>query len=126
MRDNYVKLFETMYTGSMYGAGLHVFALWPWILAHKDENGYVEINPDFVAPQLGCDAQQVRDALDYLMQPDPNSRSKEEQGRRLVKVSQFGYQVVNHEKYRLRGKDRAAYWREYREKKKAKSLPQPA
>jgi hypothetical protein len=120
MNDTYAKLFDTMYTGSMYGAGLHVFALWPWILAHKDENGNVEVNPAFVAPQLGCVAQQLRDALDYLMQPDPNSRTKEEDGRRLVKVSQFGYHVVNNEKYKHRGKDRTAYWKAYRAQKRKK------
>jgi len=74
MNDTYGKVFPTMYTGSMHGAGLNVFALWPWILANKDENGVTEVNPDFVAPQLGCCAQQVQEALDYLTRPDANSR----------------------------------------------------
>jgi hypothetical protein len=118
MSDTYGKVFPTMYTGSMFGAGLPVFALWPWIIAHKDENGVVEVNPDLVAAQLGCVAQHVQDALDYLTRPDPNSRSKDEDGRRLVKVSQFGYRVVNHGHYRDRGQDRKAYWREWRKNRK--------
>lgn len=96
----YGKVFESMYTGSMYGAGMHVFAVWGWILAHKDENGRVEANPELVAHELGGVAQQVTDALTYLCAPDPNSRSKEQDGCRLVKVSQFGYEVVNNDKYR--------------------------
>jgi len=112
--ETYAKVFATMYTGSMYGAGMHIFAVWGWILAHKDENGLVEVNPEFVAHALGGVAQQVVDALAYLTAPDPQSRSKEHQGRRMVKLSQFGYQVVNHSDYQGRGHDRTAYWREYK------------
>jgi len=108
-----------MYTGSLYGAGLPIFAVWPWIIAHKDENGNVEINPEFVAHQLGCCAQQVSEAVEYLTRPDHNSRTKDEDGRRLVKVSQFGYHVVNSEKYRAMGGSRRDYWREWRAKQRA-------
>ncbi len=112
--NQYAKVFRTMYTGSMYGAGMHVFAVWGWILAHKDENGIVEVNPELVAHQLGGCATDVSVALQYLCAPDPNSRSKEHEGRRIVQVSQFGYQVVNHDKYRHAGQDRTEYWRNWR------------
>ena len=110
----YAKVFQSMYTGSMYGAGIHVFAVWGWILAHKDENGLVEVNAQLVANELGGVAQQVEEAITYLCAPDPNSRTPEQEGRRLLKVSQFGYQVVNNEKYRDRGGSRAEYWRQWR------------
>ncbi len=122
MSENYVKVFQTMYTGSLYGAGMHIFAVWAWILAHKDENGVAEVNPRQVAAELGGTVEQVRDALAYLCAPDPESRSPEEEGRRLVKVSQFGYTVVNHAKYRDRGQDRTEYWREYKRKKRGQDV----
>jgi len=118
MRENYVKIFQTMYTGSLYGAGMHVFAVWGWILAHKDENGLVEVNPRLAANELGGTVKQVEEAIGYLCAPDPNSRSTEEEGRRLVKVSQFGYRVVNDTKYRDRGGDRTEYWKAYRQRRK--------
>lgn len=122
MDESYGKVFVSTYTGSMYGAGMHVHAVWPWILAHADEHGIVEINPDVVGDQLdkccATVAQHVRTAVEYLMQPDPSSRSQEEGGRRLVHVSGFTYRVVNKEKYRDRGGDRTAYWRDYRAKKR--------
>lgn len=118
MADSYAKLFQTMYTGSLCGAGMHVFAVWGWVLAHKDEAGFVEINPKLVAYQLGGTVEEVTNAIGYLTAPDAESRSKEEDGRRIIKISQFGYRVVNHEKYRKIGKDRTDYWRQYREKKK--------
>jgi hypothetical protein len=34
MSENYVKVFQTMYTGSLYGAGMHIFAL-AWILPQR-------------------------------------------------------------------------------------------
>ncbi len=120
MRENYGKLFESMYSGSLYGAGMHVFAVWGWILAHKDENGIVEINPKRVSNELGGDEKDVQKALDYLCATDPDSRSKEEEGRRIVRISQFGYRVVNHEKYCELGQDRSDYWREYKASKRAK------
>jgi len=119
MSDSYAKVFRTMYTGSLYGAGMHVFAVWGWILAHKDAEGSVEVNPRMVAGELGGTVDQVRDAVEYLMKPDPESRSKEHDGCRLVQGGQFEYTVVNHAKYREKGKDRAAYWREYRARTKA-------
>jgi len=119
MSDNYAKVFRTMYTGSLYGAGMHVFAVWGWILSHKDVEGRVEINPRLVAGELGGTVEQVAAAIEYLMAPDPESRSKQEDGRRLKQVGQFEYEVVNHGKYRDRGGSRAEYWRQYRAKKKA-------
>jgi len=118
MSDNYAKVFRTMYTGSLYGAGMHVFAVWGWVLAHKNAEGIVEVNPRLVGGELGGTVEQVGSALDYLMAPDPESRSKEDDGCRLVKVGQFEYQVVNHAKYRAKGGSRAAYWRDYRAKRK--------
>jgi hypothetical protein len=119
MSDTYAKVFKTMFTGSMYGAGLHVFATWAWVLTHKDERGLVEVNTRLVAAELGAEVEQIERAIEYLTAPDPGSRSPEEQGRRMVRVSQFGYQVVNHARYASRGRDRTAYWREYRAKRHA-------
>lgn len=110
----------------MVGAGLNVFAVWNYIIA-KNRNGAIEINPKLLAFTLGGKDKeaelQVMDALTYLCQPDPNSRSKLEGGRRLVKEGQYQYRLVNWEYYnRLRNEaDRREYNRrkqaEYRAKK---------
>ena len=94
----YCKVFPTMYTGSMYGAGIHVFAAWTWILAHKDEEGVLEINPSVVAAELGGTVKEILDALKYLTAEDLNSRSPDNNGKRLIRTGQFSYQVVNHAK----------------------------
>lgn len=104
----YCKLYECLYGGSMVGAGLNVFAVWPWILSNT-HFGVVEVNPKLLAFTLGglkCKPEEIEDALDYLQRPDPESRSKLEEGRRLIKEGQFQYRVVNWEEYnRIRNEE---------------------
>lgn len=94
------KVFDTMYTGSMVGAGPMVFALMPYAVTHCNADGLVEINPRLVSALIGAPVEDVEQALQYLMSPDPDSRSDAEEGRRLVKEGPFLYRLVNHAKYR--------------------------
>jgi hypothetical protein len=100
--DAFGKIFETMYSGSMVGAGEHVFALWPYCIAHVRPPGVVEINPKLVAAIIGTTPENVQSALDFLCAPDPDSRSKVEDGRRLVREGQFLYRMVNFFEYRAK------------------------
>lgn len=109
------KWFTDAYTGSMMGAGPVVFSVWPWVCAHAGATGELEINPRLVAAHIGATVDEVRDALEYLQQPDPESRSEALEGRRLVHVQAFTYQIVNHEHWR--GKRSADERREYNRQK---------
>jgi hypothetical protein len=113
----YGKFFASTFTGSMYGAGSHVFALWGYVIANAIE-GAIEINPRMVASILGADEAQVETALALLCGPDPRSRSKVEDGRRLVHEAGFQYRVVNHGTYRAmrNEEERRAYNREAQRK----------
>jgi len=119
MNHSYAKVFSSMFTGSMYGAGCHVFATWVWVLTHKDENGHVEVNPRLVAAELGASVEQVQAAMEYLTAPDCDSRSPDEDGRRMIRIGQFAYRVVNHQKYRSLGQGRTEYWRQYKGKRRS-------
>lgn len=122
MKDTYGKHYASMYTGSMVGAGPCVFAVMGYIIANKDESGKVELNPPLLAYVLGATPEQVQSAIDYLMAPDPNSRTKTHDGRRIIRVGQFLYQVVNHDLYtRKRSKDRTEYWKKYKREKRTKA-----
>lgn len=111
----YGKVFAQTYVGSMFGAGLPVMALWPYMLATCDKKGRVEVNPPMVAVMLGCSADDVSGALDFLAAPDPNSRTKDHEGRRIEKTGQFLYQILNYVKYRdIRAEEeRIEYQREW-------------
>ena len=111
----YGKVFAQTYVGSMFGAGLPVMALWPYMLATCDKKGRVEVNPPMVAVMLGCTDDEVSGALSFLAAPDPNSRTKDFEGRRIEKVGQFLYQILNYVKYRdIRAEEeRIEYQREW-------------
>jgi hypothetical protein len=97
----YGKSYESMYKGSMVGAGLHVFAVWNYIITMA-QHGYIEVNPELLAFTLGGkdqDPRVIEEALEFLQQPDPESRSKAEDGRRLIKEGQYQYHVVNWAEY---------------------------
>lgn len=118
------KIFKSMYAGSMVGAGPVVFALWPYVIANmepdKNVGFQVQLNPVILATTFGCSVDEVRAAIDYLCAPDEQSRSKAYDGRRLIKVGEFDYTVVNGEHYnkirtneelRFKNRTRVARWR---------------
>lgn len=109
------KWFASAYTGSMMGAGAHVFAVWAWCIANADKSGTVEINPPLLATLIGSSEDEILAAIDYLTAPDDRSRSDAEDGRRLVHVAAFTYEIVNHGAYRSMrsAEDRREYMREY-------------
>lgn len=110
----YGKHFASMYTGSMYGAGPEVFAVWGWVIANADE-GRVEINPDYLAAVIGMSVESVVNTVNLLCQPDPKSRTLAHEGRRLVPISGFLYEVPSHQFYRnlKTNEDRRTYMRKY-------------
>ena len=118
----YGKAFASMYEGSMFGAGMNVFAVWNWVLAVCDQDGLVNINPPVVAVTLGGTVEEVQSALDYLTDTDENSRSDAEDGRRLLRIKGPCYKVVNHAHYaKLRtAVDRREYKREWARKNRLK------
>lgn len=108
------KIFATTFTGSMFGAGPDVFAVWAYTLANTGPDSHVELNPKLLAVAIGSPEDRIKAAIEYLCNPDPNSRTKESDGRRLLRQGEFLYQVVNHAKYRsIRDEeDRRTYFRE--------------
>jgi hypothetical protein len=120
----YGKFFASAFTGSMYGAGPDVFAVWGYVIANTVD-AQIELNPHLIAGMIGMTPERASAAIDYLCAPDTNSRSKAEGGRRLVQEGEIAYRVVNHSAYRsIRSEDdRRAYncqkQREHRARVKA-------
>ena len=113
----YGKLFSTAFTGSMYGSGAIVFAVWGYIIANTDSASRIELNPRFLAPIIGEEQAKITTAIQFLCDPDTASRSKKEDGRRLIREGEYQYFVVNHQDYRnVRNEDER---REYNRAAKA-------
>lgn len=99
----YGKIFESMYKGSMIGSGSAMFAVWGYVIANMRSDvavgAQVDLNPKYLAFVLGENPSVVEQTIEKLCAPDPDSTSKTEEGRRLIKIGQFAYRVVNGAKY---------------------------
>lgn len=95
----YGKIFESLYTGSMVGAGLNVFATWAYVIANAKPPGTIELNPRIMATIFGCSQEEVKAAIDYLCSPDESSRTPDFDGRRLIPEGSFLYSVPTWAKY---------------------------
>ncbi len=98
------KHFSQMYEGSMRGAGSAFFAVWGYVISHMVPNRKhgttVEMNTGIVAFLLGEDESVVTEQIERMCSPDPQSRTKSEEGRKLVRLSEYSYRVVNGDLYR--------------------------
>lgn len=101
---SYGKHFTSMYHGSMRGAGSAFFAVWGYVISHmmpnKDYGTTVDLNVDEVGFLIGEEPEVVQAQLNRMCAPDLKSRSKEKEGRKLVKISEYTYFVVNGDHYR--------------------------
>lgn len=87
----------------MIGAGAPVFAVWGYVISKMKPDskvGYqVTLNPLLLSPIIGEKIEVIDKAIDYLCKPDQRSRTKVNDGRRLLRLGEFDYQVVNGLKY---------------------------
>lgn len=95
----YGKFFASAFTGSMMASGAEVFAVWGYVIANAVDS-HVELNPRLLAALIGSTPERMEQAIVKLCEPDEASRSKERDGRRLVKDGEYQYFVVNHAQYR--------------------------
>jgi len=94
------KLFASMFDGSMLGIGGEYIAVWMYALAHmklvRSVGMIVELEPVRIAEVIGMESDAVKDILVRMSQPDPHSRGRRLEGKRLVWVeAPWLFLVVN-------------------------------
>jgi hypothetical protein len=130
----YGKHYESMYTGSMCGAGALAFAVWGYVISHqKPTRGktefFVELNPGIISFLIGEPEKEVAQTIESFCKPDPKSRTEAEEGKKLVEINPYLYRVVNGAAYdrMQREEDRREYNRErqrvIRASRKGTALP---
>lgn len=115
----YAKLFSRITESSLMEEEIDIRYTFVMLLAIADPKGYVIGTDVAIARRLNMDVDHFRQCIGELMKPDPDSNSKEEEGRRVV-VSDWerGYRCVNYMTYR-NAKDedhRREYMKEYMRK----------
>jgi len=126
----FAKLFSTIITSSVWSARDKVRIMWITVLAIADANGYVSASVPGLADIARMSVEDAQAAVDELCAPDPFSRSKEHEGRRLIPC-EGGWLIVNYRKYRehrdsgdRRQQNREAQQR-WRERQRKAEKPRP-
>ena len=73
------------------------------LLKLADINGVVDMTHEAIARRTNVPLDVVTKAIQDLEQPDPKSRSKAEEGRRIVHLDKhrnWGWVIVNYQQYR--------------------------
>lgn len=89
-------------------------------LAPPDWYGLVRAAGVGIVRRCGIDQEAGLAALERLGEPDPDSRSDDHEGRRLIRID-GGYLVLNFERYRKKDHTAAARATRYRLKKQSES-----
>ncbi len=95
------------------------------LLVLADSDGVVDMTQEAISRRTNVPIEQVVKYIDELSKPDELSRSKAEEGRRLIPVDptrSWGWQVVNYRHYRkIRDEEaRRSYFREKQQQHRAK------
>jgi len=101
-------LHDTLLSSSVLAEGPDVVAVWALLIASADRNGESELTMPFVASVLRIEEARVEKAFEVLSSPDPKSRNKEAEGRRIQPLDSGGWVLVSHAKYRERASRQAA------------------
>lgn len=110
----FVKLDCGIIHSSLWAEDSDTKICWITLLLLADAGGFVRAAASAVAREAGISAAAGRRALDLFASPDDESRTPDNQGKRIEKV-EGGYRVLNYEKYRERdytNAERQKRWRE--------------
>lgn len=101
---SYTKLFSSIITSTIWSEDDATRIVWITLLACTDRNGEVQGSIPGIARLAGVSVEACRSAFDRFLSPDPDSRTKDDEGRR-VEVIDGGWMLINHRKYREMASD---------------------
>ena len=99
MNRGFTKLFNTIVTSTIWQEDDQTRIVWITMLAISDAQGLVSAAIPGLANVAKVPVEATRKAVQILEDPDPDSRTEENEGRRIQKV-EGGWQILNYLKYR--------------------------
>jgi hypothetical protein len=97
--SGYTKLFNSIVTSTIWTEDDKTRIVWITMLAIADKNGEVQGSIPGLARIAGVDVESCRTAIGKFLSPDPDSRTKDDEGRRIEEID-GGWSLLNHQKYR--------------------------
>lgn len=99
MTNGFTKLFNSIITSSIWSEDNNTRIMWITMLASADATGYVTGSIPGMAAVARMSLEDAEQSIKALCKPDPYSRSKEYEGRRLLEC-EGGWLITNYVKYR--------------------------
>lgn len=121
MSITFTKLFSSITASTVWCEDPETKIVWITMLAMADKNGRVWGSVPGIAGIARVSVEGCRAAINKFLGPDPDSRTKDNEGRRISEID-GGWRLLNYEKYRsLRDEEeRKEYKREWIAEKRAK------
>lgn len=112
--QGYTKLFSSIVTSTIWNESKETKIVWITLLALADQNGVVESSIPGLAVVARVSVDECRASIAVLLSPDPDSRTKDHDGRRIQEID-GGWLILNHAKYRekLSKEERREYKRQW-------------
>ena len=95
----YTKLHESLVTSTIWREPDHIRIAWITMLALANKHGEVLASIPGLADICRITVEQMEEALECFKNPDPYSRTKDFEGRRVFEID-GGWTLANHPKYR--------------------------
>ena len=95
----YVKIHTNLLTSSLWACDAQTCKTWITLLVLCDQNGFVEATAPGIATLSHTPLERTREILESFQSPDPDSRTPDNDGRRIEKIN-GGFLVLNYLKYR--------------------------
>lgn len=124
----YVKMFKSIFDGSLYGQ-FEPTVVFMAMLVIAEREGIVDMTPKAIAARCGYPLDIVERGIAELEKPDPSSRTPDEDGRRIMRLEEsrdWGWRITNYEKYeKIRSaEERREYFRMKKREQRAKAKDQ--
>ena len=122
----YGKIFSQIYDGSLYGQW-EALITFQQLIVLADINGEVDMTPEALSARTSIPLDIILRGIKSLEACDPRSRTPDEDGRRIVLVSDnrdWGWQITNYAHYRSirTAEERREYFKEHKRKQRSKKL----
>ncbi len=95
----YTKLFSSIVTSTIWTEDDKTRIVWITMLALANKNGEVQGSIPGLARIAAVPVDCCRVAIQKFLSPDPDSRTKDDEGRRIEEID-GGWYLLNHQKYR--------------------------
>lgn len=122
----YGKIWEMMYTGSLLYNGdesWKAIVTFQQMIILADKDGIVTGNLESLHRKTTVPHDVLEVGIRILEAPDPQSRSRRSEGKRIIRQDNWGWKIVNYKAFRDARDEHVlkAYWAEQKRKTRQKA-----